>query len=94
MIVDLNDKAFNNAKENDIFIIEEDKNGKKHAKPISRFELFEAQFKQLEECQKKCIEFVEIVKKQDEKIDELKNFINEKLTLIAKIVGGYDDNKE
>ena len=25
MIVDLNDKAFNNAKENDIFIIEEDK---------------------------------------------------------------------
>jgi hypothetical protein len=93
MVVDLNDKAFNDAKENDIFIIEE-KNGKKFAKPVSRFELFEAQFKQLEECQKKCIEFVEIVKKQDEKIDELKNFINEKLTLIAKIVGGYDDNKE
>lgn len=93
MIVDLNDKAFKDAKQNDIFIIEE-KNDKKYARPVAINELFEEQFKQLDECQKNCFDFKEIVKEQKEEIANLKKFINEKLNLIAKIVGGYDDEEK
>lgn len=87
MIVELNDKAFAKSHNGDIFIIEE-KNGKKYAKPISKKELFSDVYLKLENAQCEILTFQDMVDKQNETINEFKEFVNEKLVLIAKIVGG------
>lgn len=87
MIVELNDKAFAKSHNGDIFIIEE-KNGKKYAKPISKKELLRDVYLKLENAQCEILTFQEMVDKQNETINAFKEFVNEKLILIAKIVGG------
>lgn len=87
MIVELNDKEFAKSHNGDIFIIEE-KNGKKYAKPISKKELLNDVYLKLENAQFEILSFKDMVDKQNETINAFKEFVNEKLILIAKIVGG------
>lgn len=87
MIVELNDKEFAKSHNGDIFIIEE-KNGKKYAKPISKKELLRDVYLKLENAQFEILSFKDMVDKQNETINAFKEFVNEKLVLIAKIVGG------
>lgn len=87
MIVELNDKEFAKAHNGDIFVIEE-KNGKKYAKPISKEELLGDVYLKLGNAQFEILSFKNMVAEQDKQINAFKEFINEKLVLIAKIVGG------
>lgn len=87
MIVELNDKEFAKSHNGDIFIIEE-KNGKKYAKPISKKELLNDVYLKLENAQFEILSFKEMVDEQNKLINAFKDYVNEKLVLIAKIVGG------
>lgn len=61
MIVNLNDIAFQNAKQNDIFIIEE-KNGKLYATPISKEELLKEEIASVKKLKKELKELKEEMK--------------------------------
>lgn len=87
MIVELNDKEFAKSHNGDIFVIEE-KNGKKYAKPISKKELLRDVYLKVENAQFEILSFKEMVDEQNKQINAFKEFVNEKLVLIAKIVGG------
>lgn len=85
MIVDLNDKAFEKAKDGDIFVIEE-KNGKKYAAPISKEELLLPLDKRLENAELKILNLTK-------RFDNLESSTNDKVMKIAKLVGGTNDEK-
>lgn len=87
MIVELNDKEFAKSHNGDIFVIEE-KNGKKYAKPISKKELLNDVYLKLENAQFEILSFKDMVDEQNKQINAFKDYVNEKLVLIAKIVGG------
>ena len=86
MIVDLNDKAFEKAKDGDIFVIEE-KNGKKYATPISKEELLLPLDKRLENAELKILNLTK-------RFDNLETSTNDKIMKIAKLVGGTNDEKK
>lgn len=86
MIVDLNDKAFEKAKDGDIFVIEE-KNGKKYAAPISKEELLLPLDKRLENAELKILNLTK-------RFDNLESSTNDKVMKIAKLVGGTNNEKK
>lgn len=71
MEVNLNDKAFRNAKVGDIFIIEE-KNGSKFATPISKEELFKCEIESINLLRK---DFNELKKSTHDELEKQKETI-------------------
>lgn len=90
MVVELNTNAFEKSKNGDLFVIEE-KNGKKYACPIKKEHFLKDVHTQLEDARKEILEFKNIVLEQKTMIESFKKEINDKLLLITKIIGGYNN---